>query len=158
MVALLVAGLVGGSVAWAAGVQVGTVQVQEPWARATAPQAQAGGMFVTLTNHGAQAERLVAAESPVAVKTELHTHLHENGVMRMRAVAAIDLKPGETVALQPGGLHVMFMGLKQPLKAGEAIPVRLVFANAGAVDLTVPVRAAGAGAPASAGAPGHSGH
>ncbi|MGQ9365875.1 copper chaperone PCu(A)C [Azospirillum sp. A39] len=122
----------------------GTIAVVAPWARATAPHAKVGGAYMTLTNSGSTADRLLSAASPAAEKVELHTHLMDQGVMRMRPVEDIAVEPGTPTVLQPGGLHVMLMGLKQPLTEGSRFPLTLTFETAGAVTVEVPVQAAGA--------------
>ncbi|CAO3431109.1 copper chaperone PCu(A)C [Azospirillum doebereinerae] len=126
----------------------GPVTVTAAWARAGAPAAKAGAAFLTVTNTGAESDRLVAAQTPVADKAELHTHLMDNGVMKMRAVDSIDVAPGAPVTLKPGGLHVMLMGLKQPLTEGSRFPVTLTFDKAGAVTVEVTVQGAAAMGPA----------
>lgn len=129
------------------------IQVVRPWARATAPNARAGGAFMTITNRVA-ADRLVSASSPVAASVEVHRTVEENGVMKMLAVPALDLPTGQTVTLAPGGYHIMLMGLKQQLKAGESFPMTLTFAKAPAMTVTVTVEAAGAAAAGGHGAHG----
>lgn len=115
------------------------VRVEGPWARATAAPNGAGAAFMTIVNDGA-ADKLIKAASPVAEVTELHTHLHEGGVMRMREVPAIDVAARSATRLAPGGLHVMLIGLKQgQLKEGESFPLTLTFEKAGTVIVTVPV-------------------
>lgn len=123
---------------------VGSITIADPWSRATAPGAANGACFFVATNAGAEADRIVAAASPVAQKAELHTHRQEDGVMKMRQVEAIEVKPGEPATLRPGGLHVMLMGLKEPLKQGATFPVTLTFAKAGPVTVEVTVKEAGA--------------
>lgn len=122
----------------------GGVSVTAPWARATAPSARNGGAFMVVTNGGTEPDRIVAAQTPVAEKAELHTHQMDNGVMKMRPVDAIDVPPGEPVTLRPGGLHVMLIGLKQPLTQGSHVPVTLTFAKAPPVTVEVPVLGAAA--------------
>ena len=117
------------------------VQVKEPWARATA--GKVGGVFLTLAP-GATADRLTGAQSPVAGKVELHTTVKDGDVMRMRPVNAIEVKPGAPVELKPGGLHIMLVDLKRPLKQGDKIPLQLTFEKAGTVSVTVEVKAPGA--------------
>jgi len=80
----------------------------------------------------------------VAGEAQLHTTITDNGVMKMRPVSAIDLKPGASVTLKPGGMHVMLMDLKQPLKNGDSFPIALTFEKAGKVNATVKVQKAGA--------------
>lgn len=135
--------------------KAGPIAIAAPWARATAPGAAVGGGFLVLENTGAD-DRLVAASSPVSATVELHTMSLENNVMRMREVPAIDLPAGQRVELRPGGLHIMFIDLKAPLKAGETFPVRLRFEKAGEVEITFKVEAMGAmGGPAGGGAHQH---
>lgn len=123
---------------------LGSLSVDAPWSRASAGAARAGAAFMTITNSGAEADRLVsAAADATAARVELHTHTNDNGVMRMRQVPAIDLPAGETVTLQPGGLHVMMMGLTAPLAEGASFPVTLTFEKAGSLTVQVPVQAAG---------------
>lgn len=118
----------------------GDLVIDHPWARTTAPQQANGGAYLTITNGGSTADRLLAAESPVAGRVELHTHdVDSQGVMRMRQVEAIDLPAGETTALRPGGLHVMLIGLEDRLVEGEQFPLSLVFERAGRVEVEVTV-------------------
>jgi len=122
--------------------RAGDLAIDHPWARATAPQAQNGAAYVTVTNHGSTADRLVEARSPVAATVELHTHdVDSEGVMRMRQVEAIDLPAGAATALRPGGLHVMLIGLEDRLVEGERFPLTLVFEAAGAIEVEVQVEA-----------------
>lgn len=125
-----------------------SVTVTGAWARAGAPTAKAGAAFLTLNNGGDAPDRLISARTPVADKAELHTHIMDNGVMKMREVDAIDVAPGAPVTLKPGGLHVMLLGLKQPLTEGSRFPVTLTFDKAGAVTVEVTVQGAAAMAPA----------
>jgi copper(I)-binding protein len=120
------------------------ITVTNAWARASAGMARAGAAFLTITNSGSSDDRLLAASAPVSGVAELHTHIKEGDVMRMRRVEDIPVKAGETVTLQPGGLHVMFMGLNDGLKEGQTFPLTLTFENAGTVETTVTVGAAGA--------------
>jgi copper(I)-binding protein len=121
------------------------IEIAEPWARASA--GTTGAAYMTLRNTGDAADRLIAASSPAAGKTELHTMTMEGDVMRMRPVAGIEVKPHGSTELKPGGLHVMLMGLKGPLKPGDRLALTLKFEKAGEVSVEVPVRAAGAMGP-----------
>jgi copper(I)-binding protein len=98
-----------------------------------------------IENTGKAADRLVGASTPAAERVELHTMAMDGNVMRMREVAAIDLPPGQTVALEPGRLHLMLMGLKSPLKADTKVPLTLKFEKAGEVQVELKVEAADAG-------------
>lgn len=135
---LLAAALLGPCSAFA---QAPGVAVENPWTRAARAGGQGAG-FLTLRSAGA--DRLLSASSPAANRVELHTHLREGDVMRMRPVEAIDLPAGTAVTLQPGGFHLMFMGLKQPFEQGTQVPVTLVFERAGSVTVQLPVQGAGA--------------
>jgi copper(I)-binding protein len=95
---------------------------------------------MTITNRGTSTDRLMSADAEVSERVELHTHLMDQGVMRMRQVDSIELKPGEVTELKPGGLHVMFIGLKAPFKAGQQVPVTLRFERGGSLDIEVPVK------------------
>lgn len=142
----------------AAEFKLGELVISDPWARASASKMmKAGAAFLQLSNHGAEMDRLVAAEAPVAKKVELHTHLMEKGVMKMRQVEAIEVHPGAPTVLRPGGLHIMFMGLHAPLKKGEVVPITLVFEKAGRVQIEAKVMAPGAKGPDADGM-GHGQH
>lgn len=130
---------------------VGDITIKQPWARASAGRAPNGAAFMSLTNGGTEADRLVAASADIAKKAELHTHIKDGEVMKMRPVEAIEVPAGQTVTLQPGGLHVMFMGLHQPLQQGGRFPLTLEFAKAGKVIVEVPIQAPGAGMPMAGG-------
>lgn len=101
--------------------------------------ASAGAAFLTLDNGKGPDDRLLSAQGDVSTTVELHTHHMENGVMEMRKVDDIPVPAGKTVKLQPGGLHVMLIGLKAPLVEGETFPLTLNFEKAGAVTVEVAV-------------------
>lgn len=127
--------------------RAGDVMVTAPWTRASG-QGQNGVGYLTLRNTGSAPDRLVAAESPAARVVELHTHIRDGEVMRMRPVEAIAVPPGATVRLEPGGLHLMLIGLARPLARGESVPVTLRFERGGTLELRLAVEAAGARQPA----------
>jgi copper(I)-binding protein len=120
----------------------GSITVAQSWARPAAAGAT-GAAYMVITNTGAVADRLVGASSAVARKVEFHsTMVDEQGVATMRGVQAIELPPGGEARLAPGGLHMMLIGLTQPLKAGEpAFPLTLTFERAGEVTVEVAVQA-----------------
>ncbi|EKE68235.1 copper chaperone PCu(A)C [Oceanibaculum indicum] len=121
------------------------VEATNVWARATPPGAKNGAAYMTLTNDTAKADRLIDAASDVAARVEIHTHLMENGVMRMRQVeGGVDVEPGTPVVFQPGGLHIMLMGLKKQLVPGETFELVLTYSNAGKVKVTAEVMPIGA--------------
>jgi len=122
-----------------AGTAFAQVTVSEPWVRATVASQKASGAFMTLT--AARGTRLVEARSPVAGVVEIHEMALENNVMRMRAIAGLDLPAGKPVELKPGGYHVMLMALKGPLNTGEVVPITLVFEGPDKSRETLEVRA-----------------
>jgi periplasmic copper chaperone A len=122
-----------------------TVAVEQPWARATAPNATTGATYLSLT--AATADRLIGAASPVAAMAQVHEMAMDAGVMRMREVGGgLALPAGKKVTLAPGGYHLMLMGLKHQLKPGERFPLTLSFAHAPALTVEVVVGAPGASA------------
>lgn len=116
-----------------------TVTVEKPFARKAIKAQRNSAAFMTLHNNG-PAVAVVAAESPVAEIVELHTHVHDNGVMRMRKIDKIELPAGGEVTLKPGGLHVMLLGLKQDLNEGDRISVTLKFSDGSSKTINAPVR------------------
>lgn len=126
--------------------RVGELVIDHPWARATVPGQKAGGAFLKIENRGRSADRLLSATAPAerVGRTEMHSMRMEGNVMRMREIAAIDIPAGQTVALEPGGLHLMLLGLTSPLQAGEKLPLVLTFEKAGTVTVEVHVEAVSA--------------
>jgi len=103
------------------------VSVDNPYVRLAPPNAPTTGAFMVIRNNGGKDIKVLKADNPASRVTELHTHLHEGGVMKMRQVASIDIKAKEAAVLQPGGLHVMLIDLKAPLKEGDVVPITLGF-------------------------------
>lgn len=139
------------------GFRIASIAIGHPYARATVPGQPSGGGYLKLDNQGTTDDRLVGARAAVAERVELHSMSMEGDVMRMRRVDAVDVPAGRAVELKPGGLHLMLLGLKAPLKAGERFPLTLAFEKAGEVEVVVNVEAPGgdrAAASASHG-PGH---
>jgi len=121
----------------------GDIAIGHPWTRAAGANTNGAG-FLTLRNTGAAPDRLVSAASPAARVVELHAHIREGDVMRMRPVADIPIPPGQTVHLRPGGLHIMLIGLTEPLRQGGSVPLTFRFERAGEVQVTLSVESAGA--------------
>ena len=122
--------------AQAADVMAGHLKISAPWARATPKGASVGGGYLTITNTGNETYHLIGGSTPVSKKFEVHEMTMENGVMKMRPVkGGIEIKPGETVTLKPGGYHVMFVQLNRQLTKGEHFKATLDFAKAGKVDV-----------------------
>lgn len=136
-----------------------SIIIENAWARATPPMVPTGAAYLTIRNTSQSADRLVATESPVAATVEVHNHIMDGNVMRMRKVDGIDLGPGSRIELKPGGYHVMFIGLKTPFKEGETVPLTLTFEKAGKIEISAPVRAMGSmGRGGGMGGHGPSGH
>lgn len=122
-------------------VQQGTLTIEEPWARASIADAPNSAAYMRIKNTGESPDRLLAAASPVATRVEVHEHIHDDGVMRMREVeGGIALPAGEVTELKPGGYHVMLIGLKERLEAGDRVPLTLTFQTAGSVAVSAEVR------------------
>jgi copper(I)-binding protein len=120
---------------------VGDLAVGHPYAAATAAGAKAGAGYFSVTNAGAEADRLLAVEADFP-RVELHaTEVDAAGVARMRPVEALEVPAGATVTLAPQGTHVMFMGLGDPLEEGESVPATLVFERAGRIEVEFRVEA-----------------
>jgi copper(I)-binding protein len=126
-----------------------SLEIEQPWARATPGGARNGAAYVTLES--ATPDALVSASTPVAEKAEVHTNVLEGGVMKMMPVEEVPLDPGKKVVLKPGGEHIMLFDLKRPLKEGDRVPLTLTFRNAGKREVEVRVEKPGAGAPTMSG-------
>ena len=132
----------------APGVRASDIMVSQAFARASAtPAAKAGSAYLTLANHGSNADRLIRITAAAAQTAGLHETVTENGVMMMRAVDSVELPPGAVIEFKPGGLHVMLSGLTSPLKQGETLSLTLRFETAGEVKVTVPVAGVAAQSP-----------
>jgi copper(I)-binding protein len=106
----------------AADYSVGSIAVGNPWTRATPKGATVAGGYMTISNKGSAPDRLLGGSAAVAGRFEVHSMVMEQGVAKMRPVqGGLEIKPGETVELKPGSLHVMLMGLKQPLEKGQKV-------------------------------------
>ena len=127
-------------------VMVGEIAIEKAWTRATPNGAPAGGAFVTLTNNGQIADRLLGASSDVAKAVEVHKMSMNDGVMNMaQLVDGLLIEPGATVELKPGSFHMMMIGLNAPIKQGDMVKITLEFEHAGKVDVVF--EAARIGAP-----------
>jgi len=136
----------------------GTLQITEPWARESPPTMTNGAVYMTLTNTGSETDRLLEGSGEVAETIELHTHIMENHVAKMRKVESIEVATGQPTVLQPGGLHIMLIGLKQPLTAGQTFPLTLRFEKAGEIPVEVTVRGKDADAAEMPQSDGHAHH
>lgn len=137
---LVVAAMLFSAQSFAHEYRIGDVHIDHPYARASVPGQTSGGAYLTLENKSPAPDSLVSAKTTAADSVEIHTMSMENNVMRMREVSGIDLKQGEKITMQPGnGYHLMLLGLKAPLKAGDKVPLTLIFKKAGKIKLFVSV-------------------
>jgi copper(I)-binding protein len=144
------------SPALAADYTAGSLKVSGPWARATPKGAPVGGGYMTITNTGTTADRLIGGTTGISARFEIHEMKMDGGVMKMRMLPnGLEIKPGETVAFKPGSYHVMFMGLKEQLKQGESFKGTLEFEKAGNVEVEFTIEGIAA---SGAGQTGHGGH
>jgi periplasmic copper chaperone A len=132
---------------------LGSIHISQPWSRATPKGAASGAGYMTITNKGDAPERVSCVSDDASGQCQIHRMSMEGGVMKMRPVeGGLQIKPGESVALKPGGNHMMFLALKHPLEQGQTVKVTLKFEHAGTIDVDYPVLAIGVPAPgASAG-------
>jgi periplasmic copper chaperone A len=131
---------------------VGSIEIGNPWTRATPKGADVAGGYMRITNKGSVPDSLIGGSSAAADRFEVHEMSMVDGVMKMRPLAkGLEVKPGETVELKPGSFHIMLMGLKQPLEKGRKVKGTLIFEKAGKVDIEYAVEAIGAGSSAPSG-------
>jgi len=127
---------------------VGPMQISAPWARATPKGASSGAAYMTITNTGKTPDKVSCVSSDASAECRIHAMTMDNGVMQMRPVeSGLEIKPGETVTLKPGGFHMMLVNLKHPLEQGKTVKATLKFDTAGSIDVDYPIAAIGAAAP-----------
>lgn len=126
---------------------LGSLTIDHPWSRATPGGSTTGSGYLRVTNTGAEPDRLTGGSSLLAERVTVHASSTDNGIARMRpVVGGLELTPGQTVELKPGGAnHLMFEGLRAPLKANDKVPATLTFEQAGSVEVVFDVAAMGAG-------------
>ncbi len=117
-----------------------SVSVTDPYVRAVAPGHKSSAAFMKLNNAGDAEHAVVSADSATANIVELHTHVKEGGMMKMRQIERITIPAGGKTELKPGGLHVMLIDLKQTLKAGDTVSLTLVFEDGSKTEVRAPVR------------------
>jgi len=116
------------------GTRQGTIEIIHPHVNEPFRGAKSAAGYMAISNEGAQADRLIGVETEAARKPGLHATEHGgDGVARMRPIAAIEIPAGETVVLEPGGMHLMLMGLTAPLEEGQMVPATLVFERGGRI-------------------------
>jgi periplasmic copper chaperone A len=121
--------------------QLGRIQVTRLQAPPTPPTAGVAAVYLWIANSGTEADALIGISSPIAAQAQMHSSTVAQGVMQMRPVEALQLPPGMTIKVEPGALHIMLLGLKQPLESGAAFPLTLEFRDAGMLVVQVPVKA-----------------
>jgi copper(I)-binding protein len=147
------AALSAASPAAAGDLDVGSIHISQPWSRATPKGATTGAGYMTLTNKGTVPDKVSCVSDDASTQCQIHSMTMEGGVMKMRpAEGGLEIKPGESVSLKPGGNHMMFLQLKHPLEQGQTVKATLKFDHAGAIDVEYPVLAIGAPAPGASGA------
>jgi copper(I)-binding protein len=124
--------------------KAGSLEIMNPWSRATPKGASTAIGYMTIKNNGTAPDRLIGGSIDVADGFQLHSMAMENGVAKMRELKGVDIKPGQTIEFKPSGSHVMFVNLKHPLSKGEPVKGTLVFEQAGKVQIEYSVEGLGA--------------
>ncbi|EAU42539.1 hypothetical protein FP2506_06856 [Fulvimarina pelagi HTCC2506] len=133
------------TLAFAHDYKAGDIAIGHPWTRATPPNAPVGGAYMTLDNQGSAEDRLLGGSTPIAEDVQIHEMGMADGVMTMRELPdGLTVPGGEAVELEPGGYHIMLVGLKEPLKEEDRVPLTLRFEKAGEVEVELAVEAMGA--------------
>lgn len=128
------------AVLFSATVVAGDLQVTSSWARASIPGATNGAAYVSLSNEQSEAKTIVEVASNVSKKTELHKHVHEQGMMKMVHVPELEIASGESLEMKPGGYHIMLFNLQQPLESGNQITLTFKFSDDESQDVSIDVR------------------
>ena len=115
------------------------LEVREAWAR-PAPQGGNGAIYFMIENHSSETQEMIGVDSDIAQAVEMHESQMDGDVMEMHQLESVSLGPGAAVTFEPGGLHIMLIGLKQDLKVGDEVQVTLNFANAQEIRVTVPIQ------------------
>ena len=139
--------------------KVGALDIGHPWSRPTPKDADIAGGYLTITNKGKTADRLIGGTSPVASQIEVHEVVDVDGMAKSRALAnGLEIKPGKTVELKPGAYRMLLMGLKEPFQVGQKVKGTLVFEKAGPVDIIYNVEENAGAANGHVGASAHKHH
>jgi hypothetical protein len=155
LVALGIFAICIGQTAQAEDFSVGSLKISAPWVRATPNGAAVGGGYMTITNTGTTSDRLVGGSSDLSARFEIHAMSMDNDVMKMRSAGnGVEIKPGQTVEFNPGGYHVMFVGLKKSFEQGQQVPALLKFEKAGSVAVKFRVESIGAHSGGNSAMPG----
>lgn len=120
------------------------ITIEQPWARASILKSRPGAAYLTIRNNGTAPDRLLRATSPRAETVMIHASEMSGGNMRMRGMPSVEIGAKASIAFEPGGMHLMIMGLQEPLRRGELLPMVLEFERAGPVSIEMPVLSPGA--------------
>jgi iron complex outermembrane receptor protein len=137
---LLAAGLLGGPAA-AHQYELGSLVIGHPWSRPTPAGVPMGVAYLSITNHGTERDALIGASSPASSGVQFHQTTISEGMARMRPLGEIEIEPGATVKIEPGGFHLMLVALKAPLAAGKSVPLTLQFMRAGSITVELSIEA-----------------
>ncbi|MDT8384059.1 MAG: copper chaperone PCu(A)C [Gammaproteobacteria bacterium] len=129
----------------ATGATAGKLEIHDAWAREAPPNAAVMAAYLTLHNHSEQTYTLVSAASPDFERVEIHRTQQRDGMTTMTPVSRVMLSANGSVSFQPGGLHLMLMQAKKPLKAGDAVTLRLFFSDESSLSISAPVKKAAPG-------------
>jgi copper(I)-binding protein len=119
--------------------QLGSLVIEHPWSRPTAPGMPMGVAYLSITNNGNRADVLIAASTPAAAQVQMHQTTIVDGMARMRPLAEIAIPAGATVKIEPGGIHLMLVDLKAPFELGRSVPLELTFRNAGKITVALSI-------------------
>ena len=129
--------------------QASDLVVEEPWARASIGVSRPAAVYLSIRNEGVVSDVLTEIKTPAANLAEIHKSEVKDGLARMSITGPLEILAGSTVNLEPGGLHIMLMKLKRPLKKGDTVSMTLLFKNSGVIEVAVPVYGIGASGPVS---------
>jgi periplasmic copper chaperone A len=141
-IACLFLGVLTNAPVWSHGYGNGELQVRHPWARATPPAAKVAAAYLEIRNSGSMPDRVIGASTPAADRVELHVMTMTNGVMKMREMPDFEVPARQRLILQPGGSHLMIVGLRKPFAKGDRIPLTLHFQRAGELTIELEVQPA----------------
>ena len=111
------------------------ISVEAPWARPTIGNGSVSAAYLIITNAGPVADEILLGSSPASAKVEIHTHIMDGDIARMRRLQGVDLPARKTIIFEPGGLHIMLIGLHKPLKAGDKLKLTLTFQHHPPIDV-----------------------
>ncbi len=137
---VLTLAMISGSPAFAAGSAADNVSVTDPYVRLMPPGQNVTAAFMVFKNADDKDHKVVKADNPISQVTELHTHVNEDGMMKMRQLKDIEIKAGGAATLQPGSLHLMLINLKQTPKEGDNVPITVTFEDGSSKKFDAPVR------------------